>query len=327
MDRFVVKGGKPLEIADPVIGERCLGTTVTRVRELPAPPSTSYALRRLLLDLADGRTLDVFHKNYDVSPHASDVALSRGRRERYVYEHILSACELGTPELYGVLWDDSGGRHWLLLEFVHGRKLRRSLIEDRIAAAAWLGRLRGSVVGREAELAQSGLLLSYDAVYFWDTAERALQAVGARFGSLLRRLEGVLTGYEAVIEKFSSGEPTLVHGSYRPRNIIVDTCSTDVRICPADWELTGLGPPLHDFAFLSDGADRAWIERMWDSYVAAAAPFGLTVFQPDELFEEIEGLRLHKTLRSLARSADWDYPGDMVTKLVAKAEMIGRGLG
>jgi hypothetical protein len=327
MDRLGVGGGKPHEIADPVICGRCLGTKVTAVRELPAPPSTSYALRRLLLDLADGRTLDVFQKNYDISPHAPEVALSRGRRERYVYEHILSARELGTPELYGVLWDDSGGGHWLLLEFVQGRKLRRSLIEDRVAAAAWLGRLRGSVVGREAELAQSGLLLSYDNAYFWDTAERALQAVGARFGSLQRRLEAALTGYHAVIEKFSSGEPTLVHGSYRPRNIIVDTSSTDVRICPADWELTGLGPPLHDFAFLADGADRPWVERMWESYVAAAAASGLVVVQPDRMFEEIEGLRLHKALRSLARSADWDYPGDMVTKIVAKAEMIERGLG
>jgi aminoglycoside phosphotransferase (APT) family kinase protein len=129
-----------------------------------------------------------------------------------------------------------------------------------------------------------------------------------------------------VIEKFSSGKPTLVHGSYRPRNIIVDTSATDVRICPADWELTGIGPPLHDFAFLADGADRSWIESMWESYVAAAADVGLTVVQPDDLIEEIGGLRLHKALRSLARSADWDYPADMVTKIVAKAEMIGRDL-
>jgi hypothetical protein len=312
---------------DDLIGERCLGLAIKAVRELPAPSSTSYALRRLMLDLADGRTLDVFHKNFDLSPHAPEIALSRGMRERYVYEKILAARELGTPELYGVVWDDLSGRHWLLLEFVQGRKLRRSPIEDRIGAAGWLGRLHGSIAGHEAELARPGLLLIYDDDYFRDTAERALQAVGSRFRSLQRRLEAAVAGYEAVIEKVCSAKPTLVHGSYRPKNILVDTCSPLVRICPADWELAAIGPPLHDLAFIADGLDRPAIEQLCESYAAEAATFGLAVTGTDDMFEELERLRLHKALRSLARSAEWEYPGDTVTKIVAKAETIRRGLG
>lgn len=325
MDRLVVGDGKPPE-TDAVIFERCLGTKIEAVQELPAPKSTSYALRHLRLDLANGRTLDVFHKNYDISPHAADVALARGRRERYVYEHILSARELGTPQLYGAVWDDQGGRHWLLLEFVQGQKLRRTRIEDRTAAAAWLGQLHGSVAGQEAELAQSGFLLSYDDAHFRDTAERALQAVGSRFGPLQRRLEDALAGYEAMIEKFCADKPTLVHGSYRHKNILVETSSTTMRICPADWEWAGLGPRLHDLAFIADGYDRYWLEKMCESYLGAATACGVATIRTNEMLEKIDGLRLHKALRSLARSAEWAYRAHTVTKLVAKAEMFGHGM-
>jgi hypothetical protein len=124
-----------------MVAERCLGTPVTAVRELPAPATTSYALRRLLLDLADGRRLDVLLKHFDVSPHAAEFALGRGARERYVYETVLAGRDLGTPELYGVVWDEPSGRHWLLLEFLQGRTLRQAPLEDWIAAAGWLGRL------------------------------------------------------------------------------------------------------------------------------------------------------------------------------------------
>src|SRR6266540_837670 len=82
MEPFVIGHAEPSERGFDVIVGRCLGTPVTAVRELPAPASTSYALRRLMLDLDDGRTLDVLLKDFDVSRHASDVALWHGARER-----------------------------------------------------------------------------------------------------------------------------------------------------------------------------------------------------------------------------------------------------
>jgi aminoglycoside phosphotransferase (APT) family kinase protein len=199
-------------------------------------------------------------------------------------------------------------------------------MEDRIAVATWLGQLHGSVAGQEAELAQPGFLLSYDAAYFRDTAERALHAVGSRFGPLQRRLEEALSGYEAMIEKFCSDEPTLVHGSYRHKNILVETSSTTQRICPADWEWAGIGPRLHDLAFIADGYDRYWLGKMCESYAGAATACGLAAIRTDEMLEQIEGLRLHKALRSLARSAEWAYRAHTVTRLVVKAEMFGHGM-
>lgn len=322
MESLAARQGRPADIRRKV--EDCLGATITVVSELPAPTSTSYALRRLLLELADGRTLDLLLKEFDVSPHAPDAALRRAARERYVYEKLLAPRHLGTPELYGVVWDDREGRHWLLLEFVAGHKLRRHPVDDGVAAAAWLARLQVSVSGQEAELARPGLLLTYDGGYFRETADRALRAVGSRFRSLRRRLETAVTGYDDLVDKICSAEPTVVHGSYRRKNVIVDPRVTPPRVCPADWELAGLGPPLHDLAFIADGCDPPAVELLCRSYAAGSA--GLTVAGIDDMLVAIERLRLHKALRSLARSAEWAYPEETVTKLVSKAERIRGGL-
>lgn len=328
MGQFVSDSRRPLGLSGQARFERCLGAEIKAVRELPAPASTSYAVRRLILELADGRTLDVFHKDYDVSPHAPDLALSRGMREVYVYEKILALHRLGTPELYGVVWDPPSGRHWLLLEFVQGQKLGGYPDENRVATAGWLGRLHGSVAGRHDEFTLAeGPLLSYDDAYFRDTAERALAAVGSRFGSLVRRLETVVAGYEAMIEKICSAERTLVHGSFRSRNVLVDSSSSLTRICPVDWEMSAVGPSLHDLAFITDGCDPPMVERLCTAYVEGAETLGLAVTGTAEMPEALERLRLHKALRSLARSAEWSYSIDMVTKIVTKVEKIRHGLG
>jgi len=326
MGQFVARGGNSPELAGDVTAERRWGTAIKEARWLPAPNSTSYALRRMALDLADGRKLDVLVKDFDVSPHAPDTALARGSRERYVYEELLAGRGLGTPELYGALWDESSGRHWLLLEFVPGKMLRHSPIEDWIAAAGWLARLHGSIEGHETELAQSGHLVNYGDAYFRGRAERALQAVGSRSGALQRRLEAALDGYETMIEKMCAGRQTFVHGSYRPKNIIVDTRSNPVRICPVDWELAAVGPALHDLAWIADEVDLPTIEQLCKAYVDAAAAVGLAVTGMEKMRMEIERLRLHRVLRSLARSAEWGYPDSAVAVLVAKAEEVRRGM-
>src|SRR6266704_560624 len=251
--------GEPPERTFGVLAERCLGAPVVAGRELPVPAATSYAARRLILDLADGRTLDVFLKDFDVSPHAADRALWRGSRERYVYEAVLAGQGLGTPELYGVVWDEPGGHHWLLLEFVQGRTLRQSPIEDWIAAAGWLGRL---------------------------------------------------------------------HGTYRPKNILVGASAVAVRICPVDWELAAVGPQFHDLACMAHEVDhRPTIERFCEAYARGADAFGLAVPGTREMLAEVDRLRFHRVLRSLARSAEWAYPDSAVATLVAKADRIRRGFG
>src|SRR6266540_3546128 len=117
------------------------------------------------------------------------------------------------------------------------------------------------------ELARPGLLVNYDDAYFRNMAERALRAVGSRSGSLHRRLAAAVDAYWAMIEGFCAGRPTLVHGSYRPKNILVDTSPTPLRICPVDWELAAVGPQLHDLACMANEVDhRPTIERFCEAY-------------------------------------------------------------
>jgi aminoglycoside phosphotransferase (APT) family kinase protein len=326
VEQFVAGREMAPELRGDGIIERCLGTAIKAVRALPAPRSTSYALRRLVLDLADGRTLDVFLKDFDVSPHPPDVALWRGARERYVYEEILADRDLGTPEVYGVVWDDQSSRHWLLLEFVQGRTLRERPVADWIAAAGWLGRLHGNIAGHEAEIARPGILVIYDEAYFHGIAERALKAVASRSDSLQRRLRAALRGYGAMIEKFCAGQPTLVHGSYRPKNVLVETCSAPVRVCPIDWELAAIGPRLHDLACMANEVEYFRIKLLCEAYAEGATAAGLAVTGTDEMLEDLGPLRFHRVLRSLARSAEWAYPDTAVAVLVAQAETIRHGL-
>src|SRR6266568_3297017 len=158
------------------------------------------------------------------------------------------------------------------------------------------------------------------------TAARELPAP-ASTSYALRRLAAAVDACWAMIEGFCAGRPTLVHGSYRPKNILVDTSPTPLRICPVDWELAAVGPQLHDLACMANEVDhRPTIERFCEAYAEGADAFGLEVTCSDELLAELDRLRLHRVLRSLARSAEWAYPDSAVTILVDKAETIRRGL-
>ena len=314
-----------MDLRGDELAEVWRGMAPTTVRDLEPPPATSYELRRLLVDLADGRRLDVLIKNFGVSPHSRQAALERGRRESYVYETALAGRHLGTAQLYAAVWDDVGDRHMIAMEFVDGHKLGHSL-ENRIAAAAWLARLQGSVIGVESELARSGVLLRYDGDYLLETAEQAQEAVGSRMPDLLGRLQRAVRRYPSTVGAMTSDPPTLVHGSYRSKNVLIDRRGAALRVCPLDWELAALGPALHDLAFLADGRDPEEVRRLCEAYAAEAAAAGLSVPEIGELTRRLQPLRLHRTLRSLARSAMWRYPVEAVSRLVTTAETLARDL-
>jgi hypothetical protein len=81
--RDVTKAQAAIEWPHDVIGGS-LAVAVTAVRDLVPPRTTSFPLRRLVLELADGRTLDVLLKSDEGSAHEPEAAQQRGTRERYV---------------------------------------------------------------------------------------------------------------------------------------------------------------------------------------------------------------------------------------------------
>ena len=65
---------------------------------------------------------------------------------------------------------------------------------------------------------------------------------------------------------------TLVHGSYRPQNVLVAQACDPPRICPTDWELAALGRSTYDLAFICDGFRPPRLDAVaTDGYLRLAA--------------------------------------------------------
>jgi aminoglycoside phosphotransferase (APT) family kinase protein len=115
---------------------------------------------------------------------------------------------------------------------------------------------------------------------------------------------------------------TLVHGSYRPQNVLVDRSSEPTRICPTDWELAAFGRSTYDLAFVCDGFRPPQLDELFDAYEREAERSGLPARDRDELRHEVDCFRLHKKVNSLGHLHQWPRPLETAAKVVARAESL-----
>jgi aminoglycoside phosphotransferase (APT) family kinase protein len=282
----------------------------------------SYDTEILTVRLADGDQLQLFLKDFGRSKLPKDAAGERRERELRVYAELLEGAELGTAQFYGAHWEPAAARFWLLLEFVDGEPLRYCGFEHWLEAAAWLGCLHGCFAGQQSRLRTCRFLMRHDAEFFFRAADRALEAVSGLSDPMARRLAGVLKGYDPVVALLSREANVLVHGSYRPQNVLVVRSCEPPRICPADWELAAFGCSTYDLAFLCDGFRSPQLEELLDAYEHEAGRFGLPRRDRDELRREVDCFRLHKTINSLGHLRQWPHPAKTAAKVVAAAEDI-----
>jgi ATP-binding cassette, subfamily B, bacterial len=283
---------------------------------------TSYAVEIVTAELDSGQTIDIFMKDFGRSKLPKDAVAARRERERRVYDDLLHGKALGTARFYGAQWDEGAGHHRLLLEFVDGKPLRHCGFEHWLAAAAWLGRLHGCFADQQDRLAECAFLLRHDAGFFASAAERAVAAVSELPTAFGQRLDEVLGGYERVIATMTQGAGTLVHGSFRPQNVLVVRSCEPPRVCPTDWELAALGCSAYDLAFLCDGFRGGRLDALLDSYERAARRSGAPVRARAELQHEVDCFRLHKTIGSLGHLRQWERPAQTSAKVLAAAEEI-----
>ena len=298
------------------------GSPLAAIRRRRFPGSTSYAVEIVGVELASGDAFEIFLKDFGWSKLPKDAAAERRERERRVYEDLLEGEDLGTARFYGARWDEAAARFWLMLEFVDGKPLRHCGFEHWLEAAAWLGRLHGRFVGQRDRLRECGFLKRHDADFFVHSAERALRAVSGLSAALARRLERVLEVHDAIVAVMARDPDALVHGSYRPQNVLVVRSSEPPRICPTDWELAAFGRSTYDLAFVCDGFRPPRLEALFDAYEREAENSGLAVRDRNELRREVDCFRLHKTINSLGRLRQWERPAETATKVVATAEDI-----
>jgi aminoglycoside phosphotransferase (APT) family kinase protein len=302
------------------------GAAVAAIHRRLFPGSTSYPVEIVTVELATGDAIEIFLKDYGRSRLPKDAAADRRERELRVYEELLRTEELGTARFYGACRDDAAARFWLLLEFVDGELLRDCTYEYWPAAAGWLGRLHGHFRAERERLQASRFLVRHDAGFFVRAAEHALGTLSDFSAALAGRLARVLKGYDEIVALLSREPESLVHGSYRPQNVLVDRSHDPVRICPTDWELAAFGRRTYDLAFLCDGFRPPRLDELFDAYESEAEGFGIALRDRDELRHEVDCFRLHKTVNSLGHLRQWPHPEETAAKVVATAEEIARTL-
>jgi aminoglycoside/choline kinase family phosphotransferase len=117
---------------------------------------------------------------------------------------------------------------------------------------------------------------------------------------------------------------SLVHGSFRPQNILVERGSERPRVAAIDWELAAFGAPLYDFAFLSDGFQGDRLELLWETYGTEAAALGAAIAPArDERQRVADCFLWHKTLKSLGDSVRLKFDEKTVLKLLGAAAELG----
>lgn len=175
-------------------------------------------------------------------------------------------------------------------------------------------------------LAASPLLVRHDEAYFLRRAELAVLEMAAFSTSSEDRLRRVVDSYGPVVEAMVSQPVCLVHGGYWPANVILAEEGASQRVCPIDWELAALGSPLYDLATLVDGFASPELDRLLGAYVGEALAQGATVPDEDELRHLVQSFVLARVINTLARARRSGYRKERVTKLVARAEELGRAV-
>jgi len=299
------------------LGRRCAITGVSRRR---FDLATSYEAQIVFVRLDTGEEVKVFLKDFSSTVRPKDWPKQRREREVRVYRELLAGAGLGTPRYYGSVLDESGGRLWLLLEFVEGTPVGYLDIAGYWApAAAGLGRLHGHFAAQAERLSGCDFLVRHDADFFWARAELAGRCVAQIAPRLAGQLKRIVDRYGAVVDLMAGQRRTLVHGGCRSTNILVQGAPDPSRVCILDWEEAAFGAPLLDLAYLLDGIEPPTLDPLLDAYVAEARACDLSLPPRRDMKHVIDCFRLHMTLAMLARAMLKGYKEKDVAKLIAIA--------
>jgi len=296
--------------------------SLVEVEKSDLPSTTSYPTAAVTAGLRGGGAVRFFLKDFGHSHLPKDGVEARRLREVHVYRDLLAGAGLGTPEYYGSLLDEAEGRLWLLLELLDGVQLRECGLEAWIAAAAWLARLHAHFDGRAAELERSPLLVRHDEDYFRSKAEEAQRDLQRFSARSRRRVAALLAGYDELAAAMASRPRTLVHGNYRPKNVVVERPSRHTRVAPVDWEVAAVGSPLYDLGHLLDGYRGEPLRALLGAYRAQAQALGASVPAGAEAMRMMDAFCLHRVVKSLARAVEKGFGERDVSDLLDHGERL-----
>ncbi|MEJ2204616.1 MAG: aminoglycoside phosphotransferase family protein [Gemmatimonadota bacterium] len=290
--------------------------TITSLYRTPFGGATSYPVELVDVRTDAGKEVRLFLKDMTSTRIAKKGIQGRRSRELSIYRDLLCRLEAGTPRFHGFIQDEAEARLSLVLEYVEGTTLESLDFQHWVLAAEWLGRFQGKCASQELRPEQKRALVAHDGGYFRATADRAQAAVAQVSTFLGTQLARALRDYDLRIAVMATQPRTVVHGSFRPSNILVDVGAVPPRVCPVDWELAAWGARLYDLAFLANGCGSPDLDTYWDAYGEGAAAYGMTVPALEEVRVVLDSFYLHKLLKSLSECVDRSFPDSTVATLV-----------
>jgi aminoglycoside phosphotransferase (APT) family kinase protein len=287
-----------------VLPRVCGTASIAGLRSAPSSSATSYAAQVVTVRLTDGATLRMFLKDFGSSRLFKEDASDRRARELHVYRDLLPDGELDIPAYYGAVWGQEHKRFWMVVEFVDGVPVADCEFDSWPAATAWLARMQGLYARDPGRFERSPLLIRHDADFFASVAERALFSARRVSGRATRRLRRILSGYDDFVALMADQPTTLVHGSFRPENVLVDEPSRPSRVCVVDWELAAIGSPIYDLARFCDGYRGARLDRLLGSYGREAASQGVPLPDRERMVEVLDCFSLHRVVKAVSHALE-----------------------
>jgi thiamine kinase-like enzyme len=213
-----------------------------------------------------------------IAPGSSSIAAKYCQKEvaaheRVVYEQILRDLPVSSPRYYGFVHGDSN-YDWLFLEYVEGEQYSRQRADHSILAGKWLGLLHtlGARVAAAARLPARGP--AYYQEHLHTTCEKLQRNLKHLHlpANELATVKGVISqcnfleSHWGQIERWCDRMPsTLLHGDFKPRNVIIRTINGLPTLLPFDWEVSGWGVPAEDLAYVDLAAYHAVVQYHWPS--------------------------------------------------------------
>jgi aminoglycoside/choline kinase family phosphotransferase len=146
-----------------------------------------------------------------------------------------------------------------------------------------------------------------------DVVEQISPGSADRFARIVNR-------YDQLVEAMVAHPPTLIHGAFRPQNVMVSGGSPSMRICTYDWEEAAFGAPLYDLAYFTDGFDPPILDQMFDMYRQGAMRFGMPVPEQEEMRYVVNCFSLHMIVNLLRHAPAKRYGERDVSKLLVEGE-------
>lgn len=283
-------------------------------------PYTSTFPTEIVTCAVNGTEQKVFCK-YGPGDYESDWGIRAGvPYETAVHHHLLRKVGLPVPAYWGG-YVDRTGRHWLALECLDDALRANKAGEDGLVKAArWIGSFHRQC--DRLHLADAMPFIVYDDAFYRSRADRALAQLSSQ-NSLLedRPLISKIIGIFGDIIAVLLESPTVIHGEYYGRNILVrgDT------VFPIDWEGAAFAAGEIDLACLTDNWGEEITAYCVDGYVQCRWPMGA----PADFERRLEAARLFLCLRWLGTGWVWATPAkaSWIPQLCDQLELSATKMG